>query len=58
MPDISAIDAVLNAKNHDYYFMCASVSKIGYHEFAKTLSQHNVNRKKFIAKKNKQGIRQ
>jgi UPF0755 protein len=58
MPDISAIDAVLNAKQHDYYFMCASVSKIGYHEFAKTLAQHNLNRKKFINKKNKQGIKQ
>ena len=58
MPDISAIEAVLNPNKHDYFFMCASVSKIGYHEFAKTLAQHNLNRKKFIAKKNKQGIRQ
>ncbi len=58
MPDISAIDAVLNPKKHEYFFMCASVTKIGYHEFAKTLAQHNLNRKKFIAKKNKQGIRQ
>jgi UPF0755 protein len=58
MPDISAIDAVLNAKNHDYYFMCASVTKIGYHEFAKTLAQHNRNRTKYIKKKNKQGVRQ
>ncbi|MEE9349799.1 MAG: endolytic transglycosylase MltG [Flavobacteriaceae bacterium] len=56
MPDISAIDAVLNAKNHDFYFMCASVTKIGYHEFAKTLAQHNRNRQKYIAKKNKQGV--
>ena len=58
MPDISAIDAVLNAKNHNYYFMCASVTKIGYHEFAKTLAQHNRNRTKYIQKKNKQGVRQ
>ena len=58
MPDISAIDAVLNAKKHDYYFMCASVTKIGYHEFAKTLAQHNRNRAKYIKKKNKQGVRQ
>jgi len=57
MPDISAIDAVLNAKNHDYFFMCASVTKIGYHEFAKTLAQHNRNRAKYIKKKNKQGVR-
>jgi len=58
MPDITAIDAVLNPKNHDYYFMCASVTKIGYHEFAKTLKQHNHNRAKYINKKNQQGIRQ
>lgn len=57
MPDISAIDAVLNAKNHDYFFMCASVTKIGYHEFAKTLVQHNKNRAKYIKKKNKQGVK-
>ena len=57
MPDISAIDAVLNPKNHDYFFMCASVTKIGYHEFAKTLAQHNRNRTKYINKKNKQGVR-
>lgn len=56
MPDITAIDAILNAKNHDYFFMCASVTKIGYHEFAKTLSQHNRNRTKYIRKKNKQGV--
>jgi len=46
MPDISAIDAVLNDKRHDYYYMCASVTKLGYHEFAKTLAQHNVNASK------------
>ncbi len=57
MPDISAIDAVLNFKKHDYYFMCASITKIGYHEFAKTLAQHNRNRTKYINKKNKQGIK-
>ncbi len=47
MPDISAIDAVLNPENHDYYYMCASVSDIGKHVFAKTLSQHNVNARKY-----------
>ena len=57
MPDISAIDAVLNPKNHDYFFMCASVTKIGYHEFAKTLAQHNRNRKKYTDKKDRQGIK-
>ncbi len=56
MPDISSIDAVLNPKNHDYYYMCASVTNIGSHEFAKTLSQHNVNASKYQRWINKQGI--
>lgn len=43
MPDISSIDAVLNAEKHDYMYMCASATKIGYHEFAKSLAQHNRN---------------
>lgn len=58
MPDISAIDAVLNPNKNDYYYMCASVSKIGYHEFAKTLAQHNLNVRKYHKKKNRQGIKQ
>ena len=56
MPDISAIDAVLNAEKHNYYYMCASVEKIGYHEFAKTLAQHNRNAKKYQNWINKRGI--
>lgn len=56
MPDISSIDAVLNNLRHDYYYMCASVTKIGYHEFAKTLAQHNKNATKYHQWINKQGI--
>ena len=56
MPDISSIDAVLNNLRHDYYYMCASVTKIGYHEFAKTLAQHNRNATKYHQWINKQGI--
>ena len=55
MPDISAIDAVLNPANNDYLFFCASVTKFGYHEFASTLAQHGVNRKKYIEWLNMQG---
>lgn len=56
MPDISAIDAVLNPAKHNYYYMCASVDKIGYHEFAKTLRQHNRNAFKYQRWLNKQRI--
>jgi len=56
MPDISAIEAVLNPAEHKYYYMCASVDHIGQHEFAKTLSQHNINARKYQNWMNKQGI--
>lgn len=56
MPDISSIDAVLNYTKHDYFYMCASIDKIGYHEFAKTLAQHNRNARKYQNWINEQGI--
>ena len=56
MPDISSIDAVLNPKKHDYYYMCASVTNLGYHEFASTLAQHNRNAVKYQQWVSKQGI--
>lgn len=56
MPDISSIEAVLNPNNHDYYYMCASVTKPGEHEFATTLGQHNINARKYQNWINKQGI--
>ena len=47
MPDISAIDAVLNPDNNDYIYFCASVERFGYHEFASTYAQHQLNAKKY-----------
>lgn len=41
LPDISAVDAVLNAEKHNYIFMCAREDFSGYHYFASTLSEHN-----------------
>ncbi len=56
MPDIKAIDAVLNAQKHPYFYMCASTQKIGQHIFAKTLSEHNKNARKYQVWLNKQKI--
>ena len=56
MPDILTIDAVLNPSKHDYYYMCASVTDLGKHEFARTLAQHNVNADKYRKWVAKQGI--
>lgn len=57
MPDISAIDAVLNPAKHNYFYMCASIDKIGFHEFAKTLAQHNRNAVKYQHWISQQGIK-
>ncbi len=43
MPSVSGINAVLNHQNHDYLYMCAKEDFSGYHNFAKTLNQHNQN---------------
>jgi len=48
MSDISAIDAVLNAEKHDFLYFVVDVSNFGYHKFARTLSQHNVNKQEYI----------
>ncbi len=52
-----AVDAVLNAEDHDYLFMCAKADFSGYHAFARTLREHNRNRALFIAEQNRRGIR-
>lgn len=56
MPDISSIDAVLNAEKHSYYYFVADVKKFGYHKFAKTLAQHNRNKAEYVRWINNQGI--
>ena len=50
------IDAVLNYEEHKYLFFCAKDDFSGYHEFAKTLSQHNKNARKFQRALNKRKI--
>jgi UPF0755 protein len=56
MPDISAIDGVLNAEKHNYFYMCANIDKLGYHTFARTLAQHNRNAAKYHEWMNKQKV--
>ena len=47
VPQIVNIDAVLNAEDHKYYYMCAKEDFSGYHNFAKNLDEHNVNARKY-----------
>ena len=57
MPSIQAIDAVLNYDKHNYYFFAADPTKPGYHSFARTLSEHKRNARKFHRYLNSKGIK-
>ena len=46
-PEPATLDAVINAPQHNYIFMCASVVNWGYHEYAADLATHEINRKKY-----------
>lgn len=47
VPSISSIDAVLGYEHHDYYYFCAKEDFSGYHNFSKTLAQHNKNARSY-----------
>jgi len=47
MPSIKAIDAVLNKEDNNYIYMCAKEDFSGYHNFAETKQQHEINAKKY-----------
>ena len=56
IPSIAAIDAVLNAENHKYFYFCAKDDLSGYHVFAKNMSEHNRNAEKYRRALNKKRI--
>ena len=57
MPGIDAIDAVLNFEEHDYLFFCARATFDGYHNFARTLREHNANARAYSAELNRRKIK-
>ena len=57
MPSIAAIDAVLDAEEHSYLYFCARPTFDGYHNFAKTLSEHNRNAQAYIRELNRLKIK-
>jgi UPF0755 protein len=56
MPSINAIDAVLNREVNNYIYMCAKEDFSGYHNFAETVEQHEINAKKYREALNKRKI--
>ncbi len=57
IPSKTAINAVLNYQEHDYIYMCAKEDFSGYHNFARTLSQHNNNAQRYHQALNRRGIK-
>jgi UPF0755 protein len=55
-PEVSAIDAVLNFEKHNYLYMAAKEDFSGYHNFARTLAEHNRNAIKYRAALDKMKI--
>ena len=56
MPSINAIDAVLNRQQNDFIYMCAKEDFSGYHNFAATKAEHEINAKKYREALNKRNI--
>ena len=57
MPGRNAIEAVLDFERHDYMFFCARPTFDGYHDFARTLREHNANARAYSAELNRRKIR-
>ena len=47
MPDMAAIEGVLNYEKHNYLYFCARAEMDGRHNFARTLAEHNKNAKEY-----------
>jgi len=55
-PSVESIDAVLNAEKHEYLFFAARSDFSGYHNFSRTLSEHNRYANQYQRELNKRRI--
>ncbi len=57
LPEKSTIDAVLDAPQHDYMYMCARSDFSGYHDFTRDYASHLDNAHRYQAALNNRGIK-
>ena len=57
VPEVSTIDAVLDAPVHKFLYMCAREDFSGYHNFASDYSTHQANARRYQAELNRRKIK-
>ncbi|NVO21025.1 MAG: endolytic transglycosylase MltG [Bacteroidetes bacterium] len=57
MPSVSSIDAVLKYRQHKYMYFCAREDFSGYHNFAVTQQEHELNAQRYQQALDRQGIK-
>ncbi|MEZ5054908.1 MAG: endolytic transglycosylase MltG [Chitinophagales bacterium] len=56
LPELKSIDETLNAEKHNYIYFCAKEDFSGYHNFAATWAEHQVNARKYQQALNESNI--
>ncbi len=57
LPEKSTIDAVLDAPQHDFIYMCARPDFSGYHDFTRDYAAHLDNAHRYQAALNERGVK-
>lgn len=57
LPSRSGIESVLNHASHGYLYMCAREDFSGYHNFARTYSEHQANARRYHRALNSRNIK-
>lgn len=57
MPQAATVDAVLDAPDHSYLFMCAREDFSGYHNFATDYATHTANARRYRQELDRRNIR-